>query len=985
MDADHVPDPSLDLHSAPVMGRLSAALSSRYVVEREIGRGGMATVFLARDLRHESLVAIKVLHPDLTPLVANERFAREIRITAGLQHPGVLPVLDSGDADGVPYYTMPYVEGESLDKRLERERQLPIAEAMKIAREVASALAYAHAKGFIHRDVKPANILLSHGHAIVADFGIARAIDAAGGDQITESGLAVGTAMYMSPEQGAAGTVLDGRSDIYAVGCVLYEMLAGTPPFVGPTPQSVMARHAIDPPPSLRTVRNTVGPEIEAVVVKALAKVPADRFANAAEFADALDEAEGLQAARGTSPAATAATAVKRVRARARANLAVTVIAFAMLASAGFFAWQSFGSSGSLDRHRITVFPLSVSRDFKGSSSIGEDIATVIGHSLDGTGSLRWIDGWRLLPASSNPTSTDARIDPGVARRLARGQRSGFYLSGRVVGHGDSVEVLVDLIDVAGDSIVRQGRATGIMADAWRTGLRSVNTILPALVPGATAHDLTTEWTDRAPEAVAHFLLGEASFRRARASEALAHYREAVRLDSTFALAAVRGAQAATWDHRSSEAESLIRRALAQKMSPQFTHFALGYAAYLEGRPDSATTELRKALAIDPEMAAAWMQLGETYTHLLPVAGRADTLADAAFNEAMRLDSTAVHMLFHPIESRLRRGLAAQASPLLRRFLAADPDSLLAAQLRLMQDCVAKGSRSIPWKSEISVHPFAVLFAAQSLAAGGGQPDCAESAYIALRTFETPEMAATNAVLDNRRWASLVGLTGILVAEGRTDEAIAHVDSAIARKEGGISLYLVGAAVAPALAARAADAAHLTTSQSGASCERCTVDRAWQMGAWAAAAGDSVALRGFSENLASRASSVSPMSVLLARATTAKLAVMRRDSLGARKELKAVLESPAANTAGNLLWLESSGRGPERLAYARLLAAKRDFRGALDVADVFDSPASQSFVLYLPASLALRASIADSANMSMLGTVYRQRLAALKTHATQRE
>ena len=481
MDADHVPDPSLDLHSAPVMGRLSAALSSRYVVEREIGRGGMATVFLARDLRHESLVAIKVLHPDLTPLVANERFAREIRITAGLQHPGVLPVLDSGDADGVPYYTMPYVEGESLDKRLERERQLPIAEAMKIAREVASALAYAHAKGFIHRDVKPANILLSHGHAIVADFGIARAIDAAGGDQITESGLAVGTAMYMSPEQGAAGTVLDGRSDIYAVGCVLYEMLAGTPPFVGPTPQSVMARHAIDPPPSLRTVRNTVGPEIEAVVVKALAKVPADRFANAAEFADALDEAEGLQAARGTSPAATAATAVKSVRARARANLAVTVIAFAVLASAGFFAWQSFGSSGSLDRHRITVFPLSVSRDFKGSSSIGEDIATVIGHSLDGTGSLRWIDGWRLLPASSNPTSTDARIDPGVARRLARGQRSGFYLSGRVVGHGDSVEVLVDLIDVAGDSIVRQGRATGIMADAWRTGLRSVNTILPAL------------------------------------------------------------------------------------------------------------------------------------------------------------------------------------------------------------------------------------------------------------------------------------------------------------------------------------------------------------------------------------------------------------------------------------------------------------------------------------------------------------------------
>jgi hypothetical protein len=444
-----------------MMGRLAAALSSRYVVEREIGRGGMATVFLAQDLRHESLVAIKVLHPDLTPLVANERFAREIRITAGLQHPGVLPVLDSGDADGVPYYTMPYVEGESLDKRLQREPQLPVPEAMQIAREVARALAYAHAKGFIHRDVKPANILLSHGHAIVADFGIARAIDAAGGDQITESGLAVGTAMYMSPEQGAAGTQLDGRSDIYAVGCVLYKMLAGTPPFVGPTPQSIMARHAIDMPPSIRTVRNTVGPEIESVVVKALAKVPADRYATAAEFADALEEAERLQAARGSASFTGAPIPVNALAARTRAKLAATVIAGAVLAGVGFFAWRSFGSNGPLDPHRITVFPLSVSAGFKGSPAIGEDIATVIGHSLDGTGSLRWIDGWRLLPASNNSAPHDGRIDPSVARRLARGQRSGFYLSGRVIGHSDSVEVLVDLIDVGGDSIVRQGRATG--------------------------------------------------------------------------------------------------------------------------------------------------------------------------------------------------------------------------------------------------------------------------------------------------------------------------------------------------------------------------------------------------------------------------------------------------------------------------------------------------------------------------------------------
>ena len=961
-----------------MMGRLSTALSSRYVVEREIGRGGMATVFLARDLRHESLVAIKVLHPDLAPLVANQRFAREIRITAGLQHPGVLPVLDSGDADGVPYYTMPYVEGESLDKCLIRERQLPIPEALKIAREVARALAYAHAKGFIHRDVKPANILLSHGHAIVADFGIARAIDAAGGDQITESGLAVGTALYMSPEQGAAGAVLDGRSDIYAVGCVLYEMLTGTPPFVGPTPQSVMARHAIDAPPSIRTVRNTVNPAVEAVIAKALAKVPADRYADAGAFADALEDVEGLQ---NSQALATLTGAPTRRASHKRAIFAAT--GGALLAVAAFFAWRGMRPSAALDRHRITVFPLSVSSDFKGSASIGEDIATVIGHSLDGTGALRWIDGWRLLGPTPNGRSASGVLDPAVTRRLARGQRSAFYLSGRVISHGDSVEVLVDLIDVAGDSIVRQGRATGATAEAWRTGLRSVNGILPALVPGATARDLTTEWTDRAPDAVAHFLLGEASFRRARAAEALTHYREAVRLDSTFALAAVRGAQAATWDHRGSEAESLIRRAVAQKMSPRFTHFALGFAAYLDGRPDSATKELQRALAIDPEMAAAWMQLGETYTHLLPVSGRADTLADAAFAEAMRLDSSAVHMLLHPIESRLRHGRADEARGLLERFLAANPDTLLAAQTRIMHACVTKGGAGVAWKDEVQAHPLAALAAGQSLAAAGSQLDCAEAAYVAMRTFETPEMAATNPSADSRRWTALVGLTGILVAEGRSAEAIAHVDSAIARKEGGASLYLLGAPIVPGFASRAVDAATSIATQSGSSCERCTPDRVWQMGVWSAATGDTVALRRFDENLAARLPGGLPVVALLSRATRAKVAIARRDTATALAELRGVLESPASSAGGNLLWTESPGRGPERLAYARLLVARHDYGAALGVADMFDSPASQSYVAYLPASLALRASIADSLHSSALAAWYRRRLQALSARGKQ--
>jgi tetratricopeptide (TPR) repeat protein len=418
-------------------------------------------------------------------------------------------------------------------------------------------------------------------------------------------------------------------------------------------------------------------------------------------------------------------------------------------------------------------------------------------------------------------------------------------------------------------------------------------------------------------------------------------------------------------------------------MSPQFTHFALGYAAYLEGRPDSATTELRKTLAIDPEMAAAWMQLGETYTHLLPIAGRVDTLADAAFNEAMRLDSSAVHMLFHPIESRLRRGLADQAAPLLQRFLAAGPDTILAAQLRVMQTCVIKGARDVAWKSEIVAHPLVVLFAAQSLAANGGQLDCAEAAYRALHTFETPEMAATDAAIDARRWTSLVGLTGILVAEGRTDEAMAYVDSAIARKEGGISLYLLGSTIVPAFASRAAQAA-VTATQSGAECERCTPERVWQLGVWSASLGDSVALQRFGNVLAARAAKDAPNAALFGRVTNAKLLVQRRDTAAALQSLRAVLESPAAGDGGRLLWTEGLGRGPERLAYARLLAGRREFQRALDVANVFDSPASQSYVSYLPESLSLRASLADSAGLSTLGDWYRARLRTLSAHAKQR-
>jgi len=266
--------------------RVRTALAARYRVERELGQGGMATVYLAQELKHTRPVAIKVLRPELATALGVERFVREIHIATGLTHPHILPVFDSGEQGGLLYYVMPYIEGRTLRGRLQRETQLSIDEAVRITADVVDALAYAHSRNVIHRDIKPENILFSGGRPVVADFGIALAISAARLDPLTEAGMLVGTPVYMSPEH-ATGDV-DGRSDIYSVGCVLYEMLTGAPPFTGPTPQAVLARHAVDPVPPVRTVRATVPEALERLVLRALAKSPADRFATAAQFSDAL-------------------------------------------------------------------------------------------------------------------------------------------------------------------------------------------------------------------------------------------------------------------------------------------------------------------------------------------------------------------------------------------------------------------------------------------------------------------------------------------------------------------------------------------------------------------------------------------------------------------------------------------------------------------------------------------------------------------------
>jgi len=267
---------------------LVAALASRYRLDRELGQGGMATVYLAHDLKHDRDVALKVLRPELGAVLGAERFLREIRLTAQLQHPHIVTLIDSGDAGGTLYYVLPYIEGESLRQRLTREGQLPLEEVLRLTRAVAGALQYAHDQGVIHRDIKPENILLSRGEPVVADFGIALAAASAGRERLTETGLSLGTPAYMSPEQASAEQRLDGRSDQYSLACVVYEMLAGEPPYTGATAQAIIAKRLSEPVPKLGTLRQ-VPAGVEAAVTRALAKRPADRYATVAEFATALE------------------------------------------------------------------------------------------------------------------------------------------------------------------------------------------------------------------------------------------------------------------------------------------------------------------------------------------------------------------------------------------------------------------------------------------------------------------------------------------------------------------------------------------------------------------------------------------------------------------------------------------------------------------------------------------------------------------------
>jgi len=424
----------------------------------------MATVFLANDLKHDRAVAIKVLHPELAASIGSERFEREIRVAAKLQHPHILGLFDSGQADGLLYYVMPFVQGESLREWLDRQGQLPLEDALQIALEVADALAHAHARGVVHRDIKPENILIANGHALVADFGIATAASEGAAAKLTQTGVAVGTPVYMAPEQAAGGTV-GPTADLYSLGCVLYEMLAGEPPFTGKNPHAIMARHALETVPSVRIVRSSVPQEVEDAIFAAMGKVPADRPQTASQFTELLGAPLGSTAAR----RALGRTATRRVPTLATTTYEtepgrpawlrwpwVGLAAVALLGIGGFGIWRlSAGSAslpagsvvGGLDPHRIAVLYFDdLSRDKRyGFAADGLTEALI--------GSLAGVLGLSVISKGGVEPFRDSKLAPDS---IARALTAGTVVSGDVEARGDQLEVTLRLHDGASGAVLER-------------------------------------------------------------------------------------------------------------------------------------------------------------------------------------------------------------------------------------------------------------------------------------------------------------------------------------------------------------------------------------------------------------------------------------------------------------------------------------------------------------------------------------------------
>ena len=625
------PAPAFGAHSASPLIAPGVMLAERYVVEREIGHGGMATVYLARDQKHRRPVAVKVFQADLARSVEATRFLREIEITANLQHPHILPLHDSGEFEGLVYYVMPYVAGESLRDRLERERPLPVPDVVRLARDVADALDYAHRRGVVHRDIKPGNILLEEGQAIVADFGIARAVSeavsATAGAQgsVTLPGVALGTPAYMSPEQ-AVGGEATAQSDVYSLGCVLYEMLGGVPPFTGSTTEAVLAKHLSEVPRPLRNVRPDIPANVEQAVVRALAKNPHDRFPSAGALADALRGHDGNAVA----PRAWRALAAMPRRQRVALGSLLLVLAVA----GGTLVVRRQRPSVAAPASAIAVFPLVPAVPDTALARLGRELVVTLSASLEGVDGIRTVDALTVLAnarASETPPPLADAI--GLARRL--GARSLVY--GSVMRVGDNARIDLSLQPTSGAeplarvSVIASSGDVAALTDsvAWSL-LRQLWQRADPPTPSLGA--ITT----RSLPALRAFLDGERLVVGGRWRSAAKAFQLAFTLDSTFWFAYWRYANARQF--YAVRVDSAIR----SKYLAHRNEFPERDRLLIEaGMSDSLSTYHERVKEITerfPGYWPAWWALSEYLAHTGPLFGTRDSDLRAALERTLALN-----------------------------------------------------------------------------------------------------------------------------------------------------------------------------------------------------------------------------------------------------------------------------------------------------------------------------------------------------------
>ena len=628
--------------------KLAEALRDRYVIERELGRGGMATVYLARDLKHDRLVAIKLLRQELVAALGPDRFLREIQVTASLQHPHILPLLDSGtieDAGGSrPYYVMPYVQGESLRDHLVQERQLPVDEAVRIACDVAAALGYAHERGVVHRDIKPENILLSGGQAVVADFGIARALSAAGAERLTETGLALGTPHYMSPEQASGDPHVDGRADIYALGCVLYEMLAGEPPYTGPTAQAIIAKRMVEPTPRIRTVRESVPEELERAITRALAKTPADRFGTAPEFAEALSQAA-------IAPPVPRSVSPGRTR-----RIAALLIIVLVGGAAVLRLWsRRSGPDKSPSASLIAVLPFTPSGSDTVLSRLGRDLVFTMSSELDGLGTIRVVDAHTVL-AQAKPGGL---YSPAEGAALARRFGAGSMVHGSLVREGAGVRL--DFVLLSTDGSIPLARASvsnapdsiaALTDSAVHVLLRQVWTRGSAPTPSLEAALKT-----RSVPALRAFLEGERDIIGGLWDSAAASYGRARETDPAFWLAYAREQYALNWSqHEQAEAltEALHRHRFELPEPERLTTESI-----VLWSQDSVALGLERARQLTeryPSSWFGWLIYADQLLHNGPLLGHSRAEARAGFERALELNADLIpvheHLMLLALQDR---------------------------------------------------------------------------------------------------------------------------------------------------------------------------------------------------------------------------------------------------------------------------------------------------------------------------------------------